>query len=346
MVLAASSAQVVTNLPDDEGDMVNRRGAEIGLGTVRDNLAFHDRHRLCDERAIFADLGQMLGISARRHHVELDPPQATAFTEIEGAAVDRPFPLLRRVRGGPPGINTCLAGKPRGDCVLLALRTRAQLRRLGTVPPCLPASRLGSAAVLVPGAPAVEAIAMVRRKPRMTGAPALIAVSIAGIEQRCYDPARCSPVHLGAGHEVARVMVGQSATLSFALRLAARALLLTATEVDDVKVSHAGKRTLRASVKHLIFGRASSLLRRPIPRRAALARWRVSQRAGEYRVHHVVEKCPGIDGNHAGSAQVGLISGQEAAQVFASVPMRPQLLSWRASIRASMVGSSISSRNI
>jgi hypothetical protein len=34
MVLAASSAQVITNLPDDEGDMVNRRGAEIGLGTV------------------------------------------------------------------------------------------------------------------------------------------------------------------------------------------------------------------------------------------------------------------------------------------------------------------------
>jgi len=45
MVFAANTAQVITNRPDDERDMVNRRGAEIGLGTLSDNLAFHDRHR-------------------------------------------------------------------------------------------------------------------------------------------------------------------------------------------------------------------------------------------------------------------------------------------------------------
>ena len=57
MVFAANTAQVMTNRPDDERDMVNRRGTEIGLGTSRDNLTFHDRHRLGDERSIFADLG-------------------------------------------------------------------------------------------------------------------------------------------------------------------------------------------------------------------------------------------------------------------------------------------------
>jgi hypothetical protein len=54
----------------------------------------------------------------------------------------------------------------------------------------------------------------------MTGARALISVGIAGIEQRCYDPARGGLAHLGADHEVARG-------------------------------------TLRAPVKHPIFGRVS-----------------------------------------------------------------------------------------
>jgi hypothetical protein len=68
----------------------------------------------------------------------------------------------------------------------------------------------------------------------MTGAWALIAVGIAGIEQRCYDPVRRGLVHLGAGHEVARVTVGQTATLSLTLRVEAGALLPIAAKVDDV----------------------------------------------------------------------------------------------------------------
>jgi hypothetical protein len=76
----------------------------------------------------------------------------------------------------------------------------------------------------------------------------------------CYDPVRGGLAHLGADHEVARVAVGQPATLSLALRLATGALLLTAAEVDDVKVGHAAQGTLRAPVKHPIFGRASAWL--------------------------------------------------------------------------------------
>jgi hypothetical protein len=94
---------------------------------------------------------------------------------------------------------------------------------------------------------------MLRRKPRMTRARALLTVGIAGIEQRRYDPPRCGLAQLGVRHEVARVAVSQSATLSLAFRLATGALMLTATEVDDVKVSHAAQRTLRAPVRHPIF---------------------------------------------------------------------------------------------
>jgi hypothetical protein len=82
-MFAANTAQVSTNRADDEGDMVNRLRTEIGLGTSRDNLALHNRHRLGYERAIFADPDQALGVPARRHHVELDPPGAAAFTEIK-----------------------------------------------------------------------------------------------------------------------------------------------------------------------------------------------------------------------------------------------------------------------
>lgn len=51
----------------------------------------------------------------------------------------------------------------------------------------------------------------------MTGTRALIAVPIVVIEQRRDDLMRCGLVHLGAGREVARVAVGQPATLSVAL---------------------------------------------------------------------------------------------------------------------------------
>ncbi len=50
-----------------------------------------------------------------------------------------------------------------------------------------------------------------------------------------------------------------------------------------------------------------------IARLAGLARGRVSQRVGEYRVQHLVEGLPGVDGDRAGCAQAGLISGQKAA---------------------------------
>jgi hypothetical protein len=200
-------------------------------------------------------------------------------------AVDSSFPLLRRIRAGPPGIYTCLADKPSGDRILLAPVSRAQLRRLGAVPPCLPASHLGSAAVLVPCAPAVEAITMLPRKPRMTGTRALIAVGIAGIEQRSYNSVRCGLVHLGAGHEVTRVAVGQTATLSLALRLETGALLPIAAKVDDVEVSHAAQRTLSALVKHPIFGRAPRLSRR-LP---VAARWRTLRAS---RAEQIVSRDP------------------------------------------------------
>lgn len=58
---AANTAQVITDRPDDERDMVNRRGTEIGIGAPRDDVAFHDRHRLGDEPAVFADPEQALG---------------------------------------------------------------------------------------------------------------------------------------------------------------------------------------------------------------------------------------------------------------------------------------------
>src|SRR5262249_27249913 len=153
----------IADRPDDERDMVNRRGTEVGIGTSRDDLAFHDRYRLGDEPAVFVDPDQALGVPARGHHVGLDPPRAAAFPEIKGAAVDSSFPLLRRIRADPPGIHGWLASQPGGDRILLALVSHAQLRGLGAVPPRLPASRLGNAAVLVPGAPAVEAITMLRR---------------------------------------------------------------------------------------------------------------------------------------------------------------------------------------
>jgi len=60
MVSAANTAQVITDRPDDERDMVNRRGTEIGIGALRDDVAFHDRHRLGDEPAVFADPEQAL----------------------------------------------------------------------------------------------------------------------------------------------------------------------------------------------------------------------------------------------------------------------------------------------
>src|ERR1019366_5179351 len=166
------------------------------------------------------------------------------------AAADSSSPLLRRIRAGPPGIHGGLAGQPGGDRVLLALVSRAQLRGLGAVPPCLPVSCLGSAAVLVPGAPAVEAIAVLCRKPRMAGAQALVTVGIAGIEQCRDDPSRRGLAHFGAGHEVPCVTAGQSAPLSLALRLAAGAVLLATTEADNVKVSHPVQGTQCALVKH------------------------------------------------------------------------------------------------
>src|ERR1019366_2830285 len=77
MVLAANTAQVITDRPDDERDMVHRRGTEIGIGASRDDLASHDRRRLGDELAVFVDPEQALGILARGRHVELDPPRAS-----------------------------------------------------------------------------------------------------------------------------------------------------------------------------------------------------------------------------------------------------------------------------
>ena len=179
--------------------------------------------------------------------IRQQPPRSP---EIKGAAVDGSFPLLRRVGAGPPGVHARLAGQPGGDRSLLALVSRAQLRSLRAVPPCLPVSRLGSAAVLIPGAPAAEAVAVLRRKARMTGAQALAAVGIARIEQCRDDPSRCSLAQSGAGHEVACVTVGQPAPLRPAFRLAAGALLLAATEVDDVEVTHPGQGTHRALVNH------------------------------------------------------------------------------------------------
>src|SRR5438445_6559742 len=84
----------------------------------------------------------------------------------------------------------------------------------------------------------------------MTEARALVAVGVASIEQCHDDPARFDLAHLGARHEIAHVAVGQPTTLSLALRLAAGALLLAATEVDDVQVSHVAQGTLRALAKH------------------------------------------------------------------------------------------------
>jgi hypothetical protein len=66
---AANAAHVITNRPDDERDMVNRLRAEIGLGSLCDNLAFHNRHRLGYECAIFADPDQALRVPVSRHHV-------------------------------------------------------------------------------------------------------------------------------------------------------------------------------------------------------------------------------------------------------------------------------------
>ena len=68
-MFAGSTAQVITNRPDDEHDMVNWLRTEIGLGTSRDNLALHNRHRLGYERAIFADPDQALRVPVSRHHV-------------------------------------------------------------------------------------------------------------------------------------------------------------------------------------------------------------------------------------------------------------------------------------
>src|ERR1700738_2770599 len=84
----------------------------------------------------------------------------------------------------------------------------------------------------------------------MTGARALITVGIAGIEQYRDDPSRGDLAHFGAGREVACVTVGQSAPLSLALHLAAGALLLATTEVDNVKVSHPAQGTHCALIKH------------------------------------------------------------------------------------------------
>jgi hypothetical protein len=84
---------------------------------------------------------------------------------------------------------------------------------------------------------------MFRRKPRMTGARALIAIGSSVIEQRHDGPASCGPFHPGAGCEEMRVAARQPTTPILALDLAAVAVL-TATEVDDVKVSHAARRTL------------------------------------------------------------------------------------------------------
>src|SRR5260370_11194166 len=92
--------------------MVSRRGTEIGIDTSRDDLAFHDRHPLGDELAVLVDPEQALRVPARRRHVELDPPRATAFPEIKGAAVDTSLPLLRRIRAGPPSIHAYLASQP------------------------------------------------------------------------------------------------------------------------------------------------------------------------------------------------------------------------------------------
>jgi hypothetical protein len=50
------------------------------------------------------------------------------------------------------------------------------------------------------------------------------------------------------------------------------------------------------------------------------ARGGVSQRAGEYRVRHLVERLPGVDRDHPECAQAGLISRQEPAQLLASIP--------------------------
>ena len=84
----------------------------------------------------------------------------------------------------------------------------------------------------------------------MTGAPALITVGIAGTEQCRNDPSRCGLAHFGAGHEALCVTVGQPAPLSLALRLAACAVLLAATEADNVKVTHPVQGTHRALIKH------------------------------------------------------------------------------------------------
>ena len=49
-------------------------------------------------------------------------------------------------------------------------------------------------------------------------------------------------------------------------------------------------------------------------------RLRASQRAGEYRVHHLVEGLSGVDGNRPECAQAVLQFRQLAAQLLASVP--------------------------
>jgi hypothetical protein len=63
-VLAANTAQVITDRPDDERDMVNRRGTEIGLGTLRDNLALHDRDRVADGQPATLSLALRLATGA------------------------------------------------------------------------------------------------------------------------------------------------------------------------------------------------------------------------------------------------------------------------------------------
>src|SRR5260370_7483768 len=92
-VFAASAAQVSTDHPDNESDMVSRRGTEFGIATSRDDFAFHDRHRLGDQLTVFIDPNQALGIPARCHHVELDPPPPPTSPEIKAPAAPASFPL-------------------------------------------------------------------------------------------------------------------------------------------------------------------------------------------------------------------------------------------------------------
>lgn len=161
-----------------------------------------------------------------------------ALTEIEGTPIDHALPLLGRERRGALGGHAGLPGQPGRDRRFLPGVLRLEFSGRVAVPEPLPPGGLLSAARIVPRAPAVESIAVLRRQARMTAAMALPAVSVTPVEQHRDHPLRRRLIDAGLRNQAPRTYRPQAALLSGTLRLTAGTLLLAAAEIHDVQVSH------------------------------------------------------------------------------------------------------------